>query len=179
MNTTQEALKASFIKLYTKKPYEKITIKELCLAAPAARTTFYEYYQNLAELKADIEDSLIGGILKLTDNNCLSAMEPVDLTGYFSKVLCYIKENWDVNYAFLVKQPNYEYMEKWKAAIKYHFKCRFPEKVNISNYNMIAEVIASGIIGAYVYWMKHPDEVDAAKLNQITVNALNALTKII
>ncbi len=33
MNTTQEALKAAFIKLYTKKPYEKITIKELCLAA--------------------------------------------------------------------------------------------------------------------------------------------------
>lgn len=179
MNTTKEAITTAFIKLYMQKPYEKITIKELCQKAPVARTTFYEYYENLAQLKAEIEDRTIQGILELADQTCDENITNIDLTKYFLNVFTYIKENWSVNEAFLVKQPNYEYIEKWKKALKYHLKCRFPQKVTIPNYDLIAEVIASGVIGAYIYWMKHPEQVEPSKINEISVKALNALMDII
>lgn len=179
MNETKQAIRLSFIKIYEHKSYEKISIKEICINAPVARTTFYEYYGNLAELKAEIEDTLIKGILQLSDENEQNNIDTIELTEYFSKVLQYIQNNWDVNYAFLVKQPNYEYIEKWKSAIKYHFKCRFTEKITIPNYNVIVEVIASGVIGAYVYWMKHPEEVDSSKISELSAKVLNTLMNII
>lgn len=179
MTQTKEAIQSAFIKLYSCKSYEKMNIKQICVEAPVARTTFYEYYENIAELKEDIENTLINGILELDVKNRRDKVEESDLAEYFSRVFSYIKENWDVNYAFLVKQPNYEYIEKWKSAIKNHFKWRFPEKSHIPNYNVITEVLASGIIGAYVYWMKHPDEVDALKINEISVKVLKALMDII
>lgn len=175
---TKKAIQASFIKIYNKKSYDRMSIKEICLNAPVARTTFYEYYDNIAQLKEDIEDNLIHGILELDDNNCMTYADETDVTQYFANVLLYIKRNWDANYALLVAQPDYEYIEKWKSAIKYHLKLRFPDKTDIPNYNVIVEVIASGVIGAYVYWMKHPDEVDAVKICKISVKALNMLTDI-
>lgn len=179
MNETKQAIQLSFIKIYEHKPFEKISIKEICINAPVARTTFYEYYENLAELKAEIEDTLINGILQLSDENVKNSLDTIGLTEYFSKVLHYIQKNWDVNYAFLVKQPNYEYMEKWKNAIKYHFKCRFPEKTTIPNYDVIVEVIASGVMGAYVYWMKHPEEINASKISEISAKVFITLMNII
>ena len=179
MNETKEAIKQAFIKLYNLKPYEKINIKELCLEAPVARTTFYEYYENLGDLKAEIEDDLIDGILDMAKEKSNGNLENIDLEDYFGAVLAYIKGNWDVNYAFLVKQPNFAYISKWKEAIKYHFKLRFPSKTGIPNYGLIADVIASAVIGAYTYWMQHPDEMDAEKINEISVKAMGLLPKII
>ena len=179
MNETREAIKKAFVKLYSHKSYEKINIKEICLEAPVARTTFYEYYENLGELKTEIEDELIAGILKIAENMCNGNLENINLEDYFAAVLVYIKSNWDVNYAFLVKQPNFDYISKWKEAIKYHFKLRFPSKTGIPNYGLIADVIASAVIGAYTYWMQHPDEMDAKKINEISVKAMGLLPDIL
>lgn len=47
MNNTKAAIHDAFLKLYRSKPYEKISVKELCATAHVARTTFYSYYDNL------------------------------------------------------------------------------------------------------------------------------------
>ena len=65
MNSTKRAIQTTFIDLYRKKSYDQMNVKELCVQTPVARTTFYEYYDNLGTLKAEIEDELIGGILKI------------------------------------------------------------------------------------------------------------------
>ncbi len=52
---TKESIQKTFIKLYSKMDYNSITIKELCIQIPIARTTFYSYYTNIDELKSDIE----------------------------------------------------------------------------------------------------------------------------
>lgn len=59
---TKQAIQQEFIKLYAKKCYDNITIKELCEKTPVARTTFYSYYQNLDELQNDIETTLLKGL---------------------------------------------------------------------------------------------------------------------
>lgn len=56
MNSTKRAIQTTFIDLYRKKSYDQMNVKELCVQTPVARTTFYEYYDNLGTLKAEIED---------------------------------------------------------------------------------------------------------------------------
>ena len=80
MNDTKQAIQSTFIALYRKRSFDKISVKELCVQTPVARTTFYEYYDNLGTLKAEIEDNLIGGILgiaKATAEGNFSAMETI------------------------------------------------------------------------------------------------------
>lgn len=43
------------------------------------------------------------------------------------------------------------------------------------NYDVIAEVIASGILSAYIYWMKHPDSLNAEKITKLAVKTLDWL----
>ena len=172
MNNTKQAIHRAFILLYRKHSFNQISVKELCVQTPVARTTFYSYYNNLVELKDEIEDELIGGILEIAKQSIDDCPDKADLTSFFSKTLNYIKLHWDENYAFLIAQPNFSYITKWKDAIKYHLTLRFPGKESMANYGVIFEVIASAIIGAYTYWMDHPDEVDIPKLTDISIQML-------
>ena len=179
MNDTKQAIRDAFIALYRNQSFDKISVKELCVQTPVARTTFYEYYDNLGTLKAEIEGGLISGILEIAKVTAEGNFAGMDLNVFFSRTLDYIKSHWDENYAFLVAQPNLAYIAKWKKAIKYHFKLRFSEKVSVPNHGLIMEVIASAVIGAYTYWMEHPDEVDTQKLADISVQMLSAAEQII
>ncbi len=179
MNDTRQAIHTAFFALYRKRSFDQISVKELCVQAPVARTTFYSYYNNLAELKDEIEDELIGGILEIAKQSIDSSPDKADMTVFFSKTLDYIKLHWDENYAFLITQPNFSYIAKWKDAIKYHFTLRFPGREAMANYGLILEVIASAIIGAYTYWMEHPDEVDIPKLTDISIQMLLATGQIL
>ncbi len=179
MNNTKQAIQAAFIALYRRQPFDKISVKELCVQTPVARTTFYEYYDNLGTLKAEIEDNLIGGILEIAKVTARGSFAEMDLNVFFSQTLDYIKSHWEENYAFLVAQPNLAYIAKWKDAIKYHFRLRFPEKATVPNHGLIMEVIASAVIGAYTYWMEHPGEVDTQKLADISVQMLSSVEQII
>ena len=179
MNDTKQAIHTAFFILYRKRSFNQISVKELCVQAPVARTTFYSYYNNLAELKDEIEDELIGGIIEIAKCSIDDSPDKADMTSFFSKTLNYIKLHWDENYAFLITQPDFSYITKWKDAIKYHFTLRFPGREGMPNYGLILEVIASAIIGAYTYWMEHPDEVDIPKLTDISIQMLLATGQIL
>lgn len=43
MNDTKQAIHTAFFALYCKYAFNQISVKELCVQAPVARTTFYSY----------------------------------------------------------------------------------------------------------------------------------------
>lgn len=47
-------------------------------------------------------------------------------------------------------------------------------KNSIPNYDVISETIASGVIGAYSYWLKILKKLDVDKLNEIVVSILDS-----
>ena len=49
MNQTIASIQNSFMELYDKQEYDRITVKELCTLTPVARTTFYSYYNNIPD----------------------------------------------------------------------------------------------------------------------------------
>ncbi|BDR54496.1 hypothetical protein KIMH_06070 [Bombiscardovia apis] len=56
---TRQRMEDAFWQLYEKEPIEKITIKQVTDLAGYNRATFYLYYQNLYDLRGQIEDSLL------------------------------------------------------------------------------------------------------------------------
>ena len=64
---TKEIIKAQFMEEYAKKEFSRITVKGLCAAAPVARTTFYAYFDNTDEVKAAVEEDLIGGLMEIAE----------------------------------------------------------------------------------------------------------------
>ncbi len=58
----------AFIKLRTRKPIDKITIKELSEAAMINKATFYLHYKDIYDLSDSIEDELIRNCLQSIPN---------------------------------------------------------------------------------------------------------------
>lgn len=56
---THRRLEDAFWQLYEQRPIEKITIKQVTDLANYNRATFYLYYQNLYDLRGQIEESLL------------------------------------------------------------------------------------------------------------------------
>lgn len=158
---TSQLIKDAFISLYSKTDYNKITVKALCEAVPIARTTFYSHYQNIDEIKSELERETIEGIR--------SACEDIysgDTEKYFSLALKYIEEHREIFFAFLVAQPNWRFISKFKNAIIIHFKDNFKDKIRSKNYELELEIFASGVVSFYTYILKHPDEVDVKALGK-------------
>ena len=50
---------------YTHRDFNDITVKGLCATVPVARTTFYSYYNNTDDVRQEIEDLLIRGLVEM------------------------------------------------------------------------------------------------------------------
>lgn len=132
---TKESIQKAFIKLYSKMEYDRITIKELCIQTPAARTIFYSYYSNVDELKSDIEMSFLYGLRNLVFHFQKQEPEFIDLHEFLKCSMVYIENNWETVYAFLVTRPDTCFIDNWKSYIKEHFKRHYSKKQYNDNFN--------------------------------------------
>lgn len=57
--TAKEAIVSSFWDLYAERPFEQISVKEVCERAEVNKTTFYYHFQDLQEVLGSIEDSCL------------------------------------------------------------------------------------------------------------------------
>ena len=59
---TKLLIKKTFTELLTKKPIQKISVKELCEKAGINRGTFYSHYEDIYDLLEKIENEILGDI---------------------------------------------------------------------------------------------------------------------
>ena len=172
---TRNAIKAQFIKEYAGKDFSSITVKGLCAAVPVARTTFYSYFNNTDDVRREIEDDLISGLVEVSERVSEGNFPDMDFTAFMNETERFIREHWSDIYAFLVRQPNLRFIRKWKDAIIRNFSRRYPEKRQANSYAAIAEILASSVISAYTYWMEHPDSADTEEIKPILQQVLDSL----
>lgn len=178
-NDTKAAIRKQFMKIYEGKEFSRITVREICASVPVARTTFYSYYNNTDEVRKEIEDILIRGIMEVAEDVSGGNLPGMDFTDFLSEIEKYLTDHWDNFYAFLILQPNQRFISKWKDGIKRNFSRRYPDKQRISNYELISEVIASAVIGAYSYWMKNPEMVRSREIKSLISRTLDAVMPVL
>ena len=64
---TKKAIRNAFIELRTKKPLEKITVKELCALACINKSTFYSHYEDIYALSEAMEQETVASIISGID----------------------------------------------------------------------------------------------------------------
>ena len=69
---TKKSIRNAFIELRTKKPLEKITVKELCALACINKSTFYSHYEDIYALSEAMEQETVASII----SGMSSALKP-------------------------------------------------------------------------------------------------------
>ncbi len=70
---TKTAIHNTFLELRSRKPLEKITIKELCEKAQINKSTFYSHYKDIYDLSDQLETEVVTSVIEAIPNpaNCL------------------------------------------------------------------------------------------------------------
>lgn len=174
ITSAQEAIEQALLSLYEEKEVYQISVKELCARANVARSTFYTYYDVIDDCLLEIENRRIQEILALNERlKGQERIQELDLS-FYENTVNYIKDNHKLLYLFLVKRPNYRFINKWKDGIKYHLYSRMPETINEKNKGLTLEIIASETIGAYTYWIQNPYEIDFVYVEKLVRRSLEA-----
>jgi AcrR family transcriptional regulator len=171
----KRAIKIQFMKEYGKRDFADITVKALCAAVPVASTTFYYYFDNTDEVRSEIEDELIRGLIAVAEKVSGGDPEGMDFTAFMDETEPYIRDHWQDIYLFLAGQPNLRFIRKWKDAIMANYFKRNPKMLKGKNHEAIAEILASSMISAYTYWMEHPEDVKPAEIKPLLIKVLNSL----
>lgn len=154
---TREASRAEFMRMYAQEGLDRITVKGLCAAVPVARTTFYAHYRNVDDVLAEVEDELLAGLAEVTERISGGDLPHMDFGTFLDETLGFIRGRWADFRTLLVAQPDMRFIAKWKDAIKANFARRYPQARMQQNWDLLAEMGASATIGAYIWWMEHPD----------------------
>lgn len=65
---TKKSIYNAFIELRSKKPLEKLTVKELCEAAQINKSTFYTHYKDVYDLSDQIESEIVSSVINNIEN---------------------------------------------------------------------------------------------------------------
>ncbi|MDO4537878.1 MAG: TetR/AcrR family transcriptional regulator [Coriobacteriales bacterium] len=172
---TREAIRAEFMRTYAQVPLDRITVKGLCAAVPVARTTFYAHYRNVDEVLVEVEDGLLAGLAEVTERVSAGDLQRMDFLRFLDETFAFIRRNWTYFHALLIDQPDLRFIDKWKDAVKANFARRYPQARMQANWGLISEMVASATIGAYSYWMEHPDAAGMEEAKRLVERALAAM----
>ncbi len=65
---TRRSIYNAFICIRSRKPLEKLTVKELCEKAQINKSTFYVYYRDVYDLSDKIESEIVSSVIKSLGN---------------------------------------------------------------------------------------------------------------
>lgn len=102
---TERGIKNAFIELRSKKPLEKITVRELCEKARINKSTFYAHYRDIYDLSDTMEAEVVESI---TNSISGSGRMLDDLAGFTKELaLAYMSQSSLINILFSGNQGSH------------------------------------------------------------------------
>ncbi len=146
---TKRSLHNAFLEIRSKKPLEKITVKELCERAEISKATFYLHYRDIYDISDTLQMEVIDDIIKFID-------DPKDLVYEPSKSSQKIMEGFYANHTIvniLFSGPQFSILpEKIEAKIKQSLFSKFPALEN----DIYANIrITYQLMGAFYSYYKY------------------------
>lgn len=164
---TQALIRRAFTDLMRQKPLESITISELCKHASINRSTFYNHYTDLYDLRDQIEEHLkkefYQALKPLLSDETLDQM-PVKIT---AKLFECIRENADICQVILGRYGDdkliAEFVQFGREFVMRSYRVYF-EKASSKQIEYFYTYVSSGIIGLLRRWLSEelstpPEEI--------------------
>ena len=175
---TATKMDLALIALLKKKPFEYITVSELCEEAGVNRSTFYLHYETIGDLLEETAQYLIDGFLSYFGTNKaavslnLSNRELAELNfvcdAYLMPYLTYIKENKEVFATALANGKSFGFENVYKRMFENIFSPileRFHYPAEDRKYVMLYYL--NGITAIITEWLKDRCEKPMADISRI------------
>ncbi|MDE6888838.1 MAG: TetR/AcrR family transcriptional regulator [Eubacterium sp.] len=174
MEKTENAIKNAFMELRSKKPLEKITVKELCALACINKSTFYAHYEDIYALSDTLETETVASVLKSIPHAQTYSFENLDVV---TRELClaFISHISLINVLFSGKGQSY-LTNKLEAEIKRTIFEKYPEYKDDAEKNILLSYCVHGAYYAYVNNQNADTETLLGTIERI-VKAMQTLLK--
>ena len=175
---TAKKMNLALISLLKKKPFEYITISEVCKTAGVNRSTFYLHYENICDLLGETTRYLLDGFLSYfsTDTKSISLnLKDADLDElnfitikYLIPYLTYIKENKEIFATALLHIKSFDFDGVYERMFENIFNPildRFHYPEDCRKYVMMYYL--NGINAISLEWVKDGCEKSVEEISQI------------
>ena len=138
---TERGIKNAFIELRSRKPLEKITIRELCELACINKSTFYSHYKDIYDLSDHMEAEVVRSITNSISHPEYIMEKPAEFTREL--FLAYLSQNSLTMILFSGSQRNH-LVDRIETSIKELVFQEFPEYRNDEVWNIILSYCIQG-----------------------------------
>lgn len=168
---TKKLLTEAFIELLSEKKLNEITIKELCEKADINRGTFYLHYEDIYDLKNQIEtdlcDELINQIQPITNAN----MKELDSYQLFYQLFTYTKKNETLFRALLGDNGDISFLTDLRILFKEYYLSPVlkGQPINFTqNMEYAYDFISSGFTGLVAKWLEEGTPYSVDEMAKLT-----------
>lgn len=158
---TKRSIINAFIELRTKKPLEKITIKELSELAYINKATFYSHYHDIYDLSEQLENETIASVIKNIphpENLILNPKQGTqELTASISSLNSLVNILFSDSRASLLSK-------KIENALKKDIYQRYPEYKNNLEWDILLSVLIQGCFHAFNSYSTNANINDVIKI---------------
>ncbi len=154
---TKANLRTAFWQLYTKKPLDKISVKEITSLAGYNRGTFYLYYKDVYDIFSQIEDELLQKIKDVLDES-LTSNETFDLSQQMGVLMELMQTHSQYANILLSDRGDPRFTSRLKEIILPLLMRYFLPSEGHDAYQMalLSEFYLSGLLSAVQYWLANP-----------------------
>ena len=177
---TKKLLTDAFLELLSSKKLNEITIKELCDKADINRGTFYLHYQDIYDLKQQIETELYEELAKLIFP--ITTMKDLDSYQLFYDLFTFTKRNERLFTTLLGPNGDISFLTDLKTLFKQYYLSPILEEQYRSyakNIEYAYDFVSAGFAELVTRWLiaEQPDSIeDMAKLtSKMVFDGLPAL----
>ena len=138
---TERGIKNAFIELRSRKPLEKITVKELCELAYINKSTFYSHYKDIYELSDSMEEEVVRSITNSISHPEYIMENPAEFTREL--FLAYLSQTSLTVILFSGSQRNH-LVDRIETSIKELVFRKYPEYRKDEAWNIILSYCIQG-----------------------------------
>lgn len=181
VRVTKKMIREAFLKLLSEKDINRITVRELCETSQINRGTFYTHYNDVYDLKEQIENELLAEFA-LAVKDTFAKAEKLNDDLIFRTVFSLLKENSELCVILLKNGANASVIDKFAQVgekIFFQYYKQFLPSIQEEKLKIYYLFISSGCIAVLRQWMlsgmNAPIDEIAEELSEITSKGLGYL----
>lgn len=154
---TKANLRDAFWHLYSQKPIEKISIKEVTDLAGYNRGTFYLYYKDVYDLLWKIEEELLENIAAVI-RDCMKNAEVFDISQQMGMIAQLMQTHYKYSSVLFSDHGDPQFSTKFKELLLplLNRYILVPEALTPYQSELITEFYLAGILSVVSKWTKDP-----------------------
>ncbi len=166
---TKQNLMKAFLILNSTREIQKITVNDICKTAGYNRSTFYQYFSDIYDVRHYIENDLLEKLNSLFKSNLNRFLSE----NYLDIFLDFYSDNSEAFLILLGQNGDPSFHQRIKDTLKPIIYNVLSIDENIREHNYIIEFTISAMIHTVTYWFESDQDISKNQLAKIQYNIIS------